>query len=142
MALVVDTGVIYAALDENDADHTRCAGLLSSEKEQLVVPAPVLVELDYFINKNASVDAWVLFCEDLAAGAYTVFSIDSGLAVQCARLQASYADSNLGFVDASVFITCEVLGENRVATLDHRHFSMLRTSQNKSLTILPEAADL
>jgi predicted nucleic acid-binding protein len=137
MALVVDTGVIYAALDENDADHSNCFELLSSEKEQLVVPAPVLVELDYFIGKNASVDAWVVFCEDLAAGAYTVFSIDAGLAVQCARLQATYADSNLGFVDASVFITCEVLGEDRVATLDRRHFGMLRTSKDKSLRILP-----
>ena len=46
MALVLDTGVIYAALDENDADHERCAALIGSAQETLIVPSPVLVELD------------------------------------------------------------------------------------------------
>ena len=69
MALVLDTGVIYAALDENDADHGRCAALIASTDETLVVPSPVLVELDYWLRKNATIDAWLAFADDLGSAA-------------------------------------------------------------------------
>lgn len=51
MALVLDTGVIYAALDENDADHERCAALIATTEETLVVrrarSASTFVTLEY-----------------------------------------------------------------------------------------------
>ena len=43
LALVLDTGVLYAALDENDADHERSVALIPTAEETLVVPSPVLV---------------------------------------------------------------------------------------------------
>jgi predicted nucleic acid-binding protein len=39
VALVLDTGVIYAALDENDTDHERCAALIAATEETLIVPS-------------------------------------------------------------------------------------------------------
>lgn len=64
MALILDTGVFYAALDENDSDHEACADLVAHATEQLVVPEPVLVELDYWLRKNATIDAWVAFADN------------------------------------------------------------------------------
>lgn len=137
MALVLDTGVVYAALDEGDADHDVCAVLLQESEEQLIIPTPVLVELDYWIRKAASPDAWLSFCEDVEVRAYTLWPLDGELLLRAARLQARYADQPIGFVDAAVFVTCEVLGEDKVATLDHRHFGTLRTDGGQALRLLP-----
>ena len=137
MALVIDTGVLYAALDASDPDHEPCSALLGESTEQLVVPAPVFVELDYWIRKFASADVWLAFCEDVVGGAYVVYPLDAELLVEAARIQARYADQPVGLVDAAVFATCEVLGERKVATLDHRHFGILRTSDARGLEIVP-----
>ncbi len=140
MALVLDTGVIYASLDASDADHIRCVALLEGCDEQLVIPSPVLVEVDYLIAKHASLDVWAVFCEDVQAGAYLILPTDPQSLHRAAQIQQQYADQPIGFVDASVLSTCETLGEDKVATLDRRHFSVLRTLDGKALRLLPEPA--
>lgn len=137
MALVLDTSVLYAALDESDPRHADCDALIVDATETLVIPAPVLVEVDYWIRKFASPDVWMAFCEDVAAGNYQPFALDAGLLLAAAKLQVRYADLPLGFVDASVFVACSALGEKRVATLDRRHFSILRTEDGGALNLLP-----
>ncbi len=137
MALVLDTGVVYAALYEDDPDHASCADLLADSEEQLVVPVPVLVELDYWLREAASVDVWLAVCEDIVAGGYALWTLDPPLVLKAAQLQTRFADQPIGFVDAAVFVTCEALGEDKVATLDRRHFSVLRTEDGRALRILP-----
>ena len=63
MVLVLDTSVLFAALDADDPDHERCAGLLADSDELLVIPSAVLAELDCWVRKVASADAWLSFCE-------------------------------------------------------------------------------
>ena len=140
MALVLDTGVLYAALDEADQDHDPCLALLVESTEQLIVPSPVFVELDYWIRKFAAPDDWLTFCEDVAAGAYTIYPLDAALLLASAKLEVKHADLRLGLVDASVFAVCEKIGETKVATLDHRHFSVLRTSEGLALELVPAKA--
>jgi len=103
----------------------------------LVIPAPVLVELDYWLRKAATPDSWLAFCEDIAAGVYRIHDLEPPQLVEAARLQLKYADQPLGFVDAAVVVTCESLGERKVATLDRRHFSVVRTSDAAALQLLP-----
>jgi hypothetical protein len=38
-----------ASIDRSDANHRSCLDLLSRSREELVLPSPVLVELDQFI---------------------------------------------------------------------------------------------
>jgi predicted nucleic acid-binding protein len=138
VALVLDTGILYAALDSSDPDHKRCARLLEQTDEDLVVPAPVLVELDYWVRKFSSVASWLAFVEAAVAGGFRVYCLDENELLEAARLQARYPDVRLGLVDAAVFVTCQTLNETKVATLDRRHFSILRTADGRSLGILPE----
>ena len=44
MALILDTGPLYAALDldRSDADYAACRALIEASSEELVIPAPVL----------------------------------------------------------------------------------------------------
>jgi len=48
------------------------------------------------------------------------------------------ADSDIGFVDAAVLAITERLNEPKVATLDHRHFSMMRPRHVEALRLLPD----
>jgi len=61
----------------------------------------------------------------------------------CARVRVllrQYADFPLGFVDAAVIAVCERLEECKAATLDHRHFSVIRPAPIRSpLRLLPDA---
>jgi predicted nucleic acid-binding protein len=49
-----------------------------------------------------------------------------------------YADANIGFVDASVLAIVERLDEPKLATLDRRHFGMLRPRHVDALELLPD----
>ncbi len=54
------------------------------------------------------------------------------------ELLDEYADLGLGTVDASVIAACERLGVTELATLDRRHFSVVRPRHCEALTLLPD----
>jgi hypothetical protein len=137
MALVLDTGPLLAALDAADPDHEACAQLLTGSTEDLIVPALVLPELDYWCSRRLSADAWFVFLEDVIAGAYRVEPPDAAALERCRNLQEAYRDWGLGVVDASVIALTERLGEPKVATLDRRHFAVVRPLHVDALRIMP-----
>jgi uncharacterized protein len=136
--LVVDTGPLLAALDAGDPDHDRCVALLGDSREDLIVPGPVLVELDYFARKLLGVDAWSTFVADVAEGAYRLENLDEPDLMRTAELEREYESLGLGLVDAAVIAVCERLGETKVATLDLRHFTVVRPAHCDSLRLLPD----
>lgn len=137
MALVLDTGPLLAALDAADPDHERCARLFTSATEDLVVPALVLAELDYWCSRRLPGDAWLIFLDDVIAGAYRVEAPTPRDLERCRELQETYVDLGLGIVDASVIALAERLGEPKVATLDRRRFGVVRPRHAEALQIVP-----
>lgn len=137
MALILDTGPLLAALDTADPDHGRCADLIAESPEDLIVPALVLSELDYWCHERLGVDAWLTFLDDVLEGAYTVECPSGEDLRRCHELERRYDDLRLGVVDASVIALCERLGEPKVATLDHRHFRTVRPVHVEALDLLP-----
>jgi uncharacterized protein len=55
-----------------------------------------------------------------------------------AELIETYQDFPLGGADASVVTVAERLGVARIATLDRRHFSVVRPQHLAAFTLLPE----
>lgn len=137
MALVLDTGVIVALLDAGDPEHGRCVATVRDTREDLVLPAPVLVEVDYWLHKLYGPTPWQEFVEDVARGAYRLHHLDEGQLVRAAELERTYASLDLGLVDAAVIVACETLGETKVATLDRRDFSVVQPRHCARLTLLP-----
>jgi predicted nucleic acid-binding protein len=135
--VICDTGPILAALDRADPDHDRCARLLQDARSDFVVPALVLAEVDYWCHERLTPHAWSTFLDDLLDGAYRAEAPSRLDLERCRDLQANYADLRLGVVDASVIALAERLGETEVATLDHRHFSVVRPRHVHALTLLP-----
>lgn len=126
-----------AALDAADPDHERCARLLTEATEDLVVPVLVLAELDYWCSRRLPGEAWRIFLDDVIDGAYRVEPPTPGDLERCRELQIDYEDLGLGVVDASVIALAERLGETKVATLDRRHFGVVRPRHVEALRIVP-----
>jgi predicted nucleic acid-binding protein len=137
MALICDTGPLFAALDADDPDHERCARLLVDADVDLMIPALVLAEVDYWCHQRLGGDAWLTFLDDVNDGVYRVESPTSEDLRRCRDLQAQYDDLQLGVVDASVVALAERLDERQVATLDHRHFAVVRPRHVVALTLVP-----
>jgi len=137
VALICDTGLLVDALDADDPDHERCARLLVDADEDLVVPTLVLSELDYWRGRRLPAEAWLIFLDDLLAGAYRAEPPTGVDLARCRELQARYADLELGVVDVSVMALAERLGEPKVATLDQRHFGAVRPNHVEALQIRP-----
>jgi predicted nucleic acid-binding protein len=136
--VVLDTGVLLAALDANDPRHREATAVLAGlERDVPVVPAPILSELDYCLRKRGAAATWTAFCKDVVRGRYAVHHLDPDALLRAASLQAKYADLPIGFVDAAVFVTCVELEDPQVATFDRRHFSVLRTEDGRTLEIVP-----
>lgn len=137
MALILDTGPLYASLDRKDQDHARCRELIESTREEIVIPAPVLPEVDYLASTRMGPSPMVALMRDIESGAYRVMELGTGDYPRVRELMDRYADMDLGFVDASVVAVVERLGEPKLATLDHRHFPVVRVRHVDALEIVP-----
>lgn len=138
MALILDTGPLYASLDRGDADHRACRRLIETANEPLIVPAPVLVEVDYWILARLHAGVLIVLLDDIADGAYTIADVQPQDYRRVRELCDRYADADIGFVDAAVLALVERLNESKLATLDHRHFRLLRPRHVDALRLLPE----
>lgn len=138
MALILDANVLFAALNRNERTHESCRTLLESTSETLTVPSPVLVEVDYWIRKWLGRSVEAAFLGDLESGAFEVVDLAAEDYRRVREICARYHDSDIGFVDAAVLGIVERLNEPKLATLDHRHFRMMRPRHVETLTLLPE----
>lgn len=137
MALILDTGPLYASLDRSDQDHVACRALIEHADEPLVIPAPVLVEVDYWISRRLTPGALVALLADIESGAYRIADLEPADYTRIRELCDRYADADIGFVDAAVFALVERLREPKLATLDRRHFSLLRPRHRDIIDLLP-----
>jgi predicted nucleic acid-binding protein len=137
VALILDTGPLLAALDAADPDHAPCAELISGSNEDLLVPALVLAELDYWCLTRLTLDAWLVFLEDVEQGIYIIEPPTAPDLARCRQLQGQYRDLSLGGVDASVVALAERLAEPKIATLDERHFRVVRPRHVPALELRP-----
>lgn len=102
----------------------------------MIVPTLVITEVVYLLATRLGIDAEVRFLGDLASGNLIPEPVASSDWLRIAELVARYSDLPLGAVDASVIATAERLAISEVATLDRRHFTVVRPTKGP-LTLLP-----
>lgn len=137
MALVIDTGVALAAIEPRDDHHHACSLLIDGAREDRIVPAPILVEVEYLLRHTHQVETFATFLDNCRRGAFVIEDLVSDDYRRVAELLATYADLRVGFVDAAVLAVVERLREPKLATLDHRHFSVMRPRHVEALELLP-----
>lgn len=138
MALVIDTGPLIAALDAADPAHRSCRRLLESSEERRVIPAPILPEVDYWCTEHLAPGAFRAVLADIRSGALAVEDLRPDDYERVDEICDQYADLRVGFVDAAVLAVVERLAERKLATLDRRHFSVMRPRHVAALHLLPE----
>ena len=137
--LIVDAGPLVAAAATGDRNHERCVTLLSQAPRPLVVPSLVVTEVAYFLADRLGQNAEQAFARSLRDGELLLEPVEPQDWARIDQLLDQYADLPLGIVDASIVATCERLGAVSLATLDHRHFSVVRPRHCQALTLLPDS---
>lgn len=135
--LVVDAGPLVAAAATRDRNHERCVELLSQAPRPLMVPSLVVTEVAYFLADRIGHKAEQAFARSLRDGELHVEPVEPMDWSRIDQLLSEYADLPLGIVDASVVAACERLGAATLATLDRRHFSVVRPRHRDALILLP-----
>lgn len=111
--------------------------LLSERSGRLLVPSLVIGEVAHLIAKRLGAEPEVRFLEDLASGALITEPVHPADWTRIAELVWRYRDLGLGTVDASVVAAAERLEITEVATLDRRHFGVVRPRHVERFTLLP-----
>ena len=135
--LIVDTGPLVAYLNRNDPEHARCAELLESRTDDLLVTPYVVTEACYLVGKYVGAEAEINLVEALAAGDLKQIDIVAGDLIRIAALMRQYMGFPLGVADASVIAAAERLRASEVATLDQRHFRAVTPAHVTALNLLP-----
>lgn len=137
--IIVDTGPLVALVNSSDADHARCVQWVEAAHEPLLVPNTVLTEVCYLLQRRCGSKVEARFLRELGADdRFALVPILGEDLPRVADLIETYQDFPLGGADASVITVAERLGVSRIATLDRRHFSVVRPQHLPSFTLLPE----
>jgi uncharacterized protein len=137
VALICDTGPLYAAMDQSDRDHSICAEFLEHATEALLVPASVVVELDWLSSRRLGPTPFLEFLSDVGDERLQVVDLLLEDYRRTRQLMDRYRDLPLGFVDATVVAIAERLGEPKVMSFDRRHFGVVRPRHAPSLRLVP-----
>ena len=97
----------------------------------------VITEVAYLIGTRLGVDAEVRFLGDLAAGEFAIEAVMASDWLRIAKLVSQYRDLPLGTVDGSVVAAAERLRITEIATLDRRHFSIVRPTHTDAFELVP-----
>ena len=55
--MIVDAGPLIAVADADDADHKRCVGLMARHRGERYVPAPVVTEVCWLLERERGSEA-------------------------------------------------------------------------------------
>ncbi|MFC4057341.1 type II toxin-antitoxin system VapC family toxin [Planomonospora corallina] len=135
--IVIDSGPLVAAVNSRDNHHDACARLLRTHPGPLLVPATVLTEVCQLVEKRQGSKAEAAFLGSFGSG-LTLVDLTSEDLTRMGVLVERYASLPLGAVDASVVAISERLGITEVATLDRRHFTVVRPRHRGAFLLLPE----
>jgi uncharacterized protein len=138
--IVLDTGGLYAALDANEALHSRAAAVVASVRPPRVLSPFVLAELDYLLGTRVGHRAQLALADEVARGVYLLDAFTADDVSLAERVMERYADHRIGLADASVVVLA-----NRHRTLDllctdERHFRALKGIGGKPFRLLPRDA--
>ena len=135
MALLLDTGVIYALADMDDSWHRRVRDYLRRRRDVLIVPITVVPEAAYLLRARLGPDAECKFIESLSKGEVSLELVSIRDLERSLELMGKYPA--IGLVDASIIAIAERLRLPVIATTDRRHFSQVRPRHVAAFRLVP-----
>ena len=135
--MIVDTGPFVAAANLKDPEYAVCRKIFAEATGPLHVPAMVVAEATFMIERSGGVVAEAAFLRSLRSSKYIIEVPTRDDLLRAAELIEQYSDLKLGGTDASVVALAERLGDSTVFTLDRRHFSVVKPANIGEFTLIP-----
>jgi predicted nucleic acid-binding protein len=137
MTALIDSGFLYATVDQGDRNHQRVVKLFPNLPDNLLLPITVLVEVAYLLQARLGHPAMRHFIQQLEHSPIQIEPINKTDLTRIYALLDQYADAELDFVDASIVAIAERLNIRRILTVDRRDFSLIRPTHCDYFEILP-----
>ena len=134
--MIADTSALLAFFDASEPDHQAVSEVLAAA-DALVVSPYVVAELDYLVATRHGVDNELAVLDELAGGAWHLAAFDEEELRRARGVIASYKDQEIGVADASIVVLAERHRTRTIASLDHRHFGVLRSLDGGHFEVLP-----
>lgn len=135
--MIVDTSVLLAHFDETDPWHLKATELIDAFAGPMVVSPYVVQELDYLVMARVGVAAELAVLKDLASNAWSLPGFGADDLNVAVEVVARYRDLRVGVADASNVVLAHRYGTDIIATLDRRHFTVLRSLSGGYFTLVP-----
>jgi len=108
-------------MNRKDEAHRLAAMLIDMSGRDLIIPDPVIVEVDHLARQQVGHEQTRLFLAALAAGTYTRGTMTPTLFAEAVAIDKRYADLHLGLADASVMAIAATTG-HPILTFDFTDF--------------------
>jgi uncharacterized protein len=138
VTIIVDTGVLLAAINTADRWHAPCVELLSLRRREMIVPAAVIVETAWLVAKELGNTAEAEFIASIGRGEMQIENLEPVDYTRASQILNTYEDSNLGLVDTCVMAIAERHRAVEIATVNPRDFRIVRPAHCTAYTLLPE----
>ena len=102
-----------------------------------MAPSPVLGEIGYLLQSRVGPQAEVTFLKSFGEDSFHIAELEDQDIQRMAELVETYVDLPLGIVDAAVITIAERLRLTEIATLDRRHFTVVRPRHTAAFVLLP-----
>jgi predicted nucleic acid-binding protein len=134
---IVDAGALVALNNARDDDHARVLRVFESYPGQLLIPDPVIAEVDYLLRELVGIDAELDFLSNLIDGTLAIEHLTTDDYSDCRDLIRRYRNLDIGLADASVVVVANRVGTRDLLTLDQRDFRVIVDRDGNPYTLLP-----
>jgi len=135
--VIVDTSALLAYFDNSEPDHEAVREAIEATSEVLVVSPYVVAEVDYLVATRIGVDAELAVLRELSGGAWELPAIGAPDLEEAASVVEKYRDQDIGVTDASNVVLADRYRTRTMATLDRKHFNVVRPIGGGRFTVVP-----
>lgn len=122
---------------ETEAGHAGVRAAVEDDDAAHVVSPYVLAELDYMLSRWWGAHASLAAVDEMTSGGWELAHFDAVDLRLTHKVMERYRDQPIGLTDASLVVLAERYRTNRILTLDHRHFGVLRNARGEPFVLLP-----
>jgi uncharacterized protein len=138
MQILLDTSFLLAISARSDKNHTRALKAMQKmEDDRFIIPVPVLPELFYMCTVRVNYSVAVQLYNTLQSEDFVIEPLLPEDQKRMSQIMEKYLSARFDFVDCAIMAMSERLNITRVATFDHRDFSIFRPNHCPALELVP-----
>ena len=135
--LICDTSGLLAFFDRSDRHHQRIVEAIDDDPGPFVVSPYVAAELDHLLATQSGGRAELAALGELCSGAWKLAAFDQANLTTALGVIERYSDQAISLADASLVVLAHRYRTDRLLTLDHPHFRVVRSVSGRPFTLLP-----